>query len=78
MSTSFVSILLPAMLLSRLVAKHSAKSESADELRLPPLIDVIFSAAMAIEAATIRWGLRWPFGGSRMIVAVKAATRRES
>lgn len=77
MSTSFVSILLPAMLLSRLVAKRSAKSESADELRLPPLIDGIFSAAMAVEAATIRCGLRWPFGGSRMIVAVKTGTRRE-
>jgi len=72
MSTSFVSILLPAMLLSRLVAKRSTKSKSADELRLPPWMDRIFSAAMAFEAATIRWGLRWPFGGSRMVVAVKA------
>ena len=78
MSTSFVSLLLPAMLLSRLVDKRAKKSESSDELRLPRWMDRLFSIVMALEATTIKLGLRWPFGGSRMVVAIKNKTPRES
>jgi len=70
-STSFVSILLPAMLLSRLVAKRSEQAKADDELRLPRWIDRVFMAAMNVEAATIKLGIRWPLGGSRLVVATR-------
>ena len=68
-TTSFVSLLLPALLLSR--RRGSAPPEA--ELALPPLLDRTFDRVMALERAMIRAGLRLPAGGSLLAVA----TRRE-
>lgn len=71
-STSFVSLLLPAMLLSRqkkheLTAEHNVKAE----LNLPKLLNKCFYATMQIEQKLIKWGISFPVGGSRLIVARK-------
>lgn len=71
-STSFVSLLLPAMLLSRR-KKHGSTAEYdvAAELRLPKLLNDCLYTVMRIEQRLIRWGASLPLGGSRLIVARK-------
>ena len=72
-STSFVSFLLPAMLASRLVKKDVAKDDldASAELRINPLLNTLFYWIMRLEALLIRFGLNFPAGGSRLIVAQK-------
>lgn len=70
--TSFVSLLLPVMMLSR---RRQGKGREAgnhlDELRLPPSVNVFCAALMSLEFQLIRWGLRLPLGGSLLVVARK-------
>lgn len=76
MMTSFVSLLLPAMLLSRRQA--SAKGEDRDvlaEFRLGTLTRAVCAAAMAVEFALIRLGARFPLGGSLLLIARKTEGR---
>jgi SAM-dependent methyltransferase len=72
-STSFVSILLPAMLLSRLLKRNTAEN-SADPMAeldlLEPLNTLLFQA-LRIELGLIKQGFSFPFGGSRLVVARK-------
>ncbi len=70
--TSFVSLLLPAMLASRL-GKQRKKSDEADlsELHLPSWLNQVFETIMNLERQLIRIGLRFGLGGSRLLVAVK-------
>ena len=71
-STSFVSLLLPMMLLSRLKKKHiSAEYDPTTELRLPKFLNSFFFNIMRFEQALIRFGVNFPLGGSRLIVARK-------
>jgi len=70
-STSFVTFLLPIMLFSRLLNRHSANSEGAYELRINPTTNALFEAVMGLERSTIMLGARWMVGGSRLVVAVK-------
>lgn len=71
--TSFVSLLLPAMIGSRMVeGKGTAASDPMAELRLPPLLNHLFEAAMAAERLLIQWGMRFPVGGSLLLVAEKS------
>ncbi len=65
-STSFVSLLLPFMLFSRLL-----RSKSDAELKVNYLINWIFRKIMSLEFLLIRFGFYFPFGGSRIIVARK-------
>jgi len=68
-STSFVSFLLPMMLISRL--KSRIKFDPSSELRIHATINTFLFGIMRIEMAFIRWGMSLPFGGSRLIVATK-------
>ncbi|MGY0218119.1 class I SAM-dependent methyltransferase [Endozoicomonadaceae bacterium StTr2] len=71
-STSFVTLLLPAMLLSRLKMKNNKKEHNpTSELQLPRLLNKVFHAFMLIELLLIKLGLRLPIGGSRLVVARK-------
>ena len=73
-STSFNTLLLPLMLLSRQM-KRGDRTIDVDllgELRLSPGINFLLSAILRIEYGLIRIGLRLPFGGSRIVVARKA------
>jgi SAM-dependent methyltransferase len=72
-STSFVSILLPAMFISRLVQKVSTKKyvDPTAELRISPWLNGLFEKMLDVELAMIRNGINFPVGGSRLIVARK-------
>jgi SAM-dependent methyltransferase len=71
-STSFVSLLLPIMLLSRYFQKWSTRQmDPRDELKLPSALNMVLYAIMSVEVALIQVGLRFPIGGSRLVVARK-------
>ncbi|HRL26766.1 MAG TPA: methyltransferase domain-containing protein [Alcaligenes sp.] len=71
-NTSFVSVLLPAMLLSRRKKTDStAEHDMLAELRLPKLINESLYTAMRAEQALIKCGVNLPLGGSRLAVARK-------
>jgi SAM-dependent methyltransferase len=72
-STSFVTTLLPAMYLARLL-KRNKKDVSTDaiaELRIHPVLNKIFESLLNFELALIRKGITLPWGGSRLVVARK-------
>ena len=72
-STSFNSVLLPLMLLSRLLKrKKGQKADALDEMRIAPLLNSILTLLLVFEFALTRVGIRWPFGGSRILVAKKS------
>jgi SAM-dependent methyltransferase len=72
--TSFVSLLLPLMLVSRL-NQHRRKSyksyDALAELRIGWILNLIFKSVMAIEFFLIKSGLNFPIGGSLFLVAKK-------
>lgn len=73
-STSFVSLLLPAMLLSRLQSKKvDQEYDPLAELRLSASLNTLFYGLMRAEQWLIRLGINLPVGGSRLIVARKVA-----
>lgn len=72
-SSSFVSLLLPLMLISRLSSKKKqVEFDPIDEFRLTPWMDAAFYQALALERGMIRLGVNFPAGGSRLLVAQKA------
>lgn len=70
-STSFVALLLPALLLSRRKPQPPQlhQPQGACELRLPRWLDVLLSSVMALERVLIQFGLNFPLGGSRLVIA---------
>ncbi|MFC4296731.1 class I SAM-dependent methyltransferase [Castellaniella hirudinis] len=73
-TTSFVSLLLPAMLLSRKKKSQSIESpeyDPAQELRISGVLNACLLAIMRFESVLIRLGLNFPIGGSRLVVAKK-------
>ena len=71
-STSFVTTLLPAMMLSRLMQRKKIKEfDPASELKISPVLNKIFHGLMMLEIWGIRGGLNYSVGGSRLIVARK-------
>ena len=72
-STSFVSILFPAMYLSRLLkgSKLDVSVDAMAELRINPILNKIFEWLLNIELALISVGIVLPVGGSRLLVARK-------
>lgn len=72
--TSFVSVLFPAMLISRL-AQRGRPIDPLAEFRIPPLLNRLFESALDVDRWLIRMGLSLPFGGSLLVVAQKAGER---
>lgn len=72
-STSFVTLLLPAMVVSRLIKKITSMNNlnSNAELRINPVLNTLFFWVMMAESFLIRLGINLPFGGSRLVVARK-------
>jgi SAM-dependent methyltransferase len=71
-STSFVTSLLPLMLISRLLQR--GKSESfvpKAESRIHPILNRILELFLRLELCLIRMGFSFSIGGSRLIVAAK-------
>jgi ubiquinone/menaquinone biosynthesis C-methylase UbiE len=72
MSTSFVFLLLPIMMLSRLIQrdKNSTHDQLA-ELRIGGFTNLILEKVLDFELLLIRLGFRLPVGGSRLLIARK-------
>lgn len=70
-STSFVSLLLPAMILSRKRSKIGQNFDPLDEFRINPIINSVLEKVLNIERSMIRLGVNLPIGGSHLIVAFK-------
>jgi hypothetical protein len=71
-TTSFVSLLLPMMLLSRIRQNRAAvRPDRMTELRINPLANRVLDGVMRAEATLIQAGLRFPAGGSRLLLARK-------
>ena len=71
-SSSFVSLLLPMMVASRVVSRKPASSADLSAgLRLNKLLNWLFRKIMAVEFIFIRYGVNFPLGGSRLLIARK-------
>lgn len=70
--TSFVSLLLPLMVLSRLQQRQpGAKYDPTSELRISGLLNQVLENVLSIERWLIQLGVSLPVGGSLLLVAVK-------
>jgi SAM-dependent methyltransferase len=66
-STAFVTLLLPLMLASRILARRKGQADD-QELVLKPALDRTLEAIMNFECLLIKAGISLPFGGSRIVV----------
>lgn len=69
-SSSFVSLLLPMMVVARLVQRKPA-TDAAAELRINKQLNWLFRKIMSIEFKFIQLGVNFIFGGSRLLIARK-------
>lgn len=70
-STSFVTFLLPLMILSRVKSKNYDRKVNGNGLQINPLINSILEYVLDAERYLIKCGIRFPIGGSRLIIARK-------
>lgn len=70
-STSFVSLLLPAMLMSRRRERNNKEFDPFGEFKLNAILNHVLASILAVERLFIRVGLNFPMGGSRLVVARK-------
>jgi SAM-dependent methyltransferase len=72
--TSFVSLLLPAMWMSRLLQRNAPPADDGMDpgLKIHPLVNAAFGAVMALERGLLSLGVRFPAGGSLVVVAEKS------
>lgn len=71
-SSSYTALLLPLMALSRLKAQvrpQSADSYVDREILVNPTLNRVFTALLQAEVQMTLSGVRWPLGGSRVVVA---------
>ena len=69
--TSFVSLLVPLMWLSRWRARDEGYDPMA-EFRIPAWLNGLLEGVMRLELGLIKLGVRWPVGGSLLLLARKA------
>lgn len=67
--TSFVTTLLPLMMLQRMLSAQRKDYRAEDELSLPGWLDRAFEFALKVERGLIKSGARFAVGGSRFVVA---------
>lgn len=72
-STSFITTLLPAMMIARFRQKKMSDKEfdASAELKISPWLNTLFLRILCAELALIKRGINLPFGGSRLVVAQK-------
>ena len=68
-STSYTSLLLPVMILSRLLRRGRSEADPFAELQVSGWLNRTLSSILWLEIGLTRSGLNWPIGGSRVIVA---------
>lgn len=70
--TSFVSLLLPLMLISRLNQQSKSKKyDPSSELKVSGTLNQILEKVLDIERWLIQLGLSFPLGGSLLVIAYK-------
>jgi hypothetical protein len=70
--TSFVSLLLPLMLISRLKQRRpNPDYDVTSELRISGWINAILENILTLERTMIQFGISLPVGGSMLLVAKK-------
>jgi len=67
--TSFVSLLLPMLIISRFRMRQSGAEPDSSEVSPATLINATFERILDVERAIIRAGLSFPAGGSLLVVA---------
>jgi SAM-dependent methyltransferase len=68
-SSSYTSLLLPLMVASRLKSRGKTSNEEVErEFSLNPRVNGLFTAILRAEVRMTLAGLRWPAGGSRVVV----------
>lgn len=70
-STSFVALLLPAMVASRVGRRRTHAGDALQDLRIASSVNALFARLMHIELALLRAGMRFPLGGSRLVVGLR-------
>ncbi len=73
-SASYIWLLLPLMAASRWLPRSSEPAAAGSELKLPGVLNTVFNAVVRLEVVLTLAGLRFPFGGSRVVVAAKPAS----
>ena len=68
--SSFVSVLRPLMWSSRLLSRTKSV-EPMSEFSIPGWLNRVLEAVMSLERRLIAWGLRFPAGGSLIVVGRK-------
>lgn len=71
--TSFVSLLLPLMLLSRMKRSRSQNFDLWREFKISPRLNTTLGRVLALEHKLIAAGISFPLGGSLLLVARKPA-----
>jgi hypothetical protein len=61
-------LLLPLMAASRLRGRKPANDDTFHEFRLSPWVNRLFTNVLRAEIRTTLAGMRWPAGGSRIVV----------
>jgi len=69
-TTSFVSLLLPLMALQRLSSRNQSYNPD-DEFKISSLLNASLYLVMQLELILLRLGLRFPAGGSLLLLARK-------
>ena len=67
-SSSFTALLLPLMAASRLKRRGKETDEGIYEFRLNPAVNRLFLGILHAEVRMTLAGVRWPAGGSRVMV----------
>ena len=69
--TSFVSLLLPLMLLSRLNQRSSKNYDPTSELKISGTLNYLLEKILDVERWLIKLGFSFPWGGSLLVIAYK-------
>lgn len=69
-SSSYTATLMPVMALNRLLVRYKGDNSAVDrEFEVSPFVNRLFLAVLRAEVRLTLRRLRWPFGGSRVVVA---------
>lgn len=68
--SSFISLLIPLMFISRRRSKN-LQTDPMRELRVPKLLNRALETVMSLELLALKAGIKFPFGGSLLVVASK-------
>lgn len=73
-TTSFISLLLPFMLASRMKRNRSRDFRLWEEFEISPSLNAAFENVLTFERTLIKAGISFPAGGSLLLAAFKPTT----